>query len=114
MWKNYFKTPFTNGFGVYIFDANGHPVANFIADMSDKSKDNIISAINGEYIPSEKHDISLSSHDDEILIDGVKALLIRGWGYLTGTGGCNLPSDKAIAVQKSLAAFICKQLSKSK
>jgi hypothetical protein len=31
---------------------------------------------------------------------------IRGWGHLTGTGACNLPADKAAAIQEQIGESV--------
>lgn len=44
-------------------------------------------------------------HDGQgIYIFGPKGEMVaqvRGWGYLTGVGGLNLPEDKAVEIQKA-------------
>lgn len=112
MWKRYFQMPFVNGSDIYIFDSNGHPLADFPMDFKKGSCDRIVECINGEYVSIESHIYTLSEDKDMILRDGIDMIRMRGWGYLTGTGGCHLPSVEAIKVQNSLAEFICEMLNK--
>lgn len=110
MWEKYFKMPFKNGFDVYIFDASGNPVANFIGEFTEGSRDKIVDCINGNYKSECKNIFELSKDKDYILMDEIPILLIRGWRHLTGVGGYGLSPEKAIEVQNSLAEYICERL----
>lgn len=37
-------------------------------------------------------------------------LMLRGWGYLTGTGGLNLPDSEAAEIQDMLGEMIAKAM----
>jgi len=41
-------------------------------------------------------------------------MLIRGWGYLIGTGGLNLSAEKAAKIQDDFGNWIVETLSKKK
>ena len=112
MWKRYFQMPFVNGHDIYIFDSNRHPIADFAMGFTKGSCDRIVECLNGKYISTESHLYTLSEDKDMILRDGFDMIRMRGWGYLTGRGGCNLPPVKAIHIQNSLAEFICEMLNK--
>lgn len=114
MWRKYFKTPFVNGGDIYIFDAEGHPVADFMMDFKKGSCDNIVKCINDDYLSTEVHDYMLSEDKDMILRDGVDMIRMRGWGYLTGTGGHNMSPILAVIVQNSMAEFICEKLNQTR
>lgn len=111
MWKQYFKTPFTNGFDCYILDADGHPIANFL-NLSKGSYNRVVDCLNGDYIQKGNVICTVSDDYTKILMNDVPVLLIRGWGYLTGVGGCNLSPEKATEVQNSLSDFICEKLNR--
>ncbi len=114
MWRNYFKTPFKDGYGIYIHDANGHPVADYIARVGENTVSNIIKSLNGEYVSDKGHVFTFDKETATIQIDGQPIIRMRGWGYLTGVGGCKLSPEKAWEVQQSIAEFICEQLNKTK
>jgi len=44
--------------------------------------------------------------------DETEAILIRGWGGLTGIGGLNLSTLEAAHVQDTFAEYIVKQLNR--
>lgn len=46
-------------------------------------------------------------------INGSKSCLVRGWGYLIGVGGLNLPADKAAKIQDDFGNWIIKTLNKA-
>lgn len=111
MWKQYFKQPFTNGFDCYILDADGHPIANFL-NLSKGSYNRVVDCLNGDYTQTGNVICTVSDDRTKILMNDIPVLLIRGWGYLTGIGGHNLPQDEAVNVQESLIGYICKQLNR--
>ncbi len=47
------------------------------------------------------HGMKVTAHDHSMTICD-----IRGWGYLTGTGGMNLSADDAISIQQANANLI--------
>lgn len=81
--------------------------------IDEDSKQKIIHILNKK-IDSQniKHTVSYNDEEGLILLDNRPFMLMRGWGYLTGVGGCNLPEDKAIETQRSLAEYIVERLNK--
>ncbi len=43
----------------------------------------------------------------------VPILRVRGWGYLTGTGGLHLSEEEAIKIQNEFGDYIVEQLNKN-
>lgn len=52
-------------------------------------------------------------HSENPIFKGEPVLLIRGWGYLTGTGGLHLPQEEAIRIQDEFGDYIVEQLNKN-
>lgn len=93
----------------WVFDSGRNFVFQFLTDNEDACK-LMLSAINGDRNLMNKE---LSFAHDEGFIstnDGLKVILIRGWGNLTGTGAMNLPYDEAANIQDTFAEFIVERL----
>lgn len=110
--KDIYKFPLESFEGlVYTFDYNRAFDFKF---FNDREQELIVKALNGDYVI--KKDLKLSYDKDESIIYSeisgkpTKAISIRGWGYLTGTGGLNLSEDVAVKIQDEFAEFIIKQL----
>ena len=75
--------------------------------------DHIIDIINGE-CPTD-YEAKWTAGDDvtEIYYDGKFQFLVRGWGYLTGCGGLNLPEDLAAKIQGEFIAYTLDRLNGS-
>ena len=63
------------------------------------------------------YDMRLTKHEDGYILiqkddKWYKIMLIRGWGYLIGTGGLNLSADKAAKIQDDFGNWIVETLSK--
>lgn len=83
---------------------------DWLCNLTSDCKKKVIAIINGE---------QKSPHKDKFYRDGIKIyhkglklpiLRIRGWGYLTGTGGLHLPDKEAIKIQDEFGDYIVKQL----
>ncbi len=121
MWKKYFKLPFEQTYSK-VFDKDYHMVFDFMNPyfnfenkliVSDSDKQKIIDCINGNLkLTSETNIVTFDSEQGLILLNNQPIMLLRGWGYLTGVGGCKLDSDKAVEVQNSLGEYIISKLNK--
>jgi hypothetical protein len=119
MWKQYFKLPFEQTYSK-VFDKDYHMVFDFMNPyfnfenkliVSDSDKQKIIDCINGNLkFKSETNIFTFDSEQGLILLNNQPIMLLRGWGYLTGIGGCKLDSDKAVEVQNSLGEYIISKL----
>ncbi len=81
----------------------------FMSLGDDPTQSEIVDCINGKTkigLDNLKYD-RLSG----FIINGdYHLILIRGWGYLTGTGGLNLSDKEALEIQDSLAEYIIEKL----
>lgn len=73
-------------------------------------KPRIIALLNGDNaVPF----LNVESEDDYIYINGRPALLVRGWGRLTGCGALNLNEEEAIKIQRDFIEWTIKQLKRN-
>lgn len=94
---------------VYVWTENGVMAFNNLVGFEESDVEylnNLVAAINGE-TPGV---YNAEAKDGRIFVDGEKVLLARGWGYLTGGGALNLPSDVAAKMQDDFIAFCVLQL----
>ena len=72
-------------------------------------KNRIIALLNGDdAVPFLRVEVD----NDYIVINGSPALLVRGWGRLTGCGALRLEPSKAKAIQKDFLEWTVQQLKK--
>ena len=77
--------------------------------LQKRLKNRIIALLNGdEAIPFLRVEID----GDYIVINGSPALLVRGWGRLTGCGALKLEASKAKTIQKDFLEWTVQQLKK--
>lgn len=92
----------------WVYDTNHNFCFQLIVDLDDEKKQQLQDILNGKTAPiinnTYKHSNGLIS------VNGKDFILIRGWGYLTGTGGLNLPDEEAAAIQDDLADYIIERL----
>ena len=115
MWQEYFKLPFELTYSK-VFDKDYHMVFDFMSFwfdfenkliLSNSDQKRIIDCINNNLkLTSEKNVFTFNSEQGLILLNDRPIILLRGWGYLTGIGGCKLHPDKAIEIQNSLGEYI--------
>jgi hypothetical protein len=117
IWKEYFKLPFQL-LGSKVLDVNAHMVFDFMQPWLDKSEtvlvlsksdqQRVVDCINNDYIL--KKECTFSFEGIDLFLNDLQFGRIRGWGYLTGVGGCKLDSDKAVEIQNSLGEYIISKL----
>lgn len=106
-----YKLPFTYDPGSdFIFDANNDLVGMFLLENAPIVCQVAVNWINDGKGQSEDFEYCKDLQVIEWSGDGF--LIIRGFGYLTGTGGLNLSEEEADAIQDDLGAFIVERLSK--
>ena len=123
-WTECYRLPLhLDDYGLYAWDVDGNMALsafNLVYDEHDdfasgeKERINhIIDIINGE-CPTD-YEAKWTTGDDviEIYYDGKFQFLVRGWGYLTGYGGLNLPEDLAAKIQDEFIAYILGKLNGS-
>lgn len=103
--KEVWKAPFRTSFP-YIFTSNGKMALTIYDDKAKRILDTICSILNGK-----GGTIKTVEREDAItfLVNG-SVLVVRGWGYLTGVGGLNLPEEEAVKVQDEFAEWIFETL----
>lgn len=95
----------------YIWSANGIMTFKNLIKNKELTKE-ILSILNGNSNKAVNFDITYDGRHDGryIKIDGHPAFLLRGWGYLTGCGTLNLPTEKAAKIQDDFAKWVVNKL----
>lgn len=115
-WTDVWHAPFWYDDYGYVFDKDC--VMTFtVDDLTEENEkwfktfcDDMVKVLNGEQ-PSQKYP-GLAVKDGCDLYQYEPILgSFRGWGHLTGTGGLNLPEEKAAAVQDELIKYVIDKLS---
>lgn len=121
-WRDCYKLPLhLDKYCVYALDANDgtalssfnlkyDEIGNYLPGEQERIK-HIIDVINGDCVSDFKPEWKLS--DDEpckITYKGEYQFLVRGWGYLTGCGGLNLPEELAAKMQDGFIEYILDKL----
>lgn len=78
--------------------------------LSTEQREDIIAMVNGDKKGTIEGVVEFIKDEGIITVDGKVLLLLRGWGYLTGTGGLNLSTDQAIEIQNSFGEYILQKL----
>ena len=121
-WRDCYKMPLhLDKYGVFAWDAEWHMAlsrfnykyderGNLIPGEQERIK-HIINVINGNCVPVFLPEWKLSDDDRcAITYNGEYQFLVRGWGYLTGCGGLNLPEDLAAKIQDEFIDYIINRL----
>lgn len=114
LFEECFKLPIRqDSFGSHIWDSNDNICAQFLDVEDNKERDYILDIINGKQVNND--DISYELIDDKtwgftIMSGDRKIILMRGWGFLTGTGGLKLSSERAVEIQEDLANYFVDKL----
>lgn len=88
-----------------VYDENGD-----FASGEKERINHIIDIINGKCLTDYETKWTTGDDVTEIYYDGKFQFLVRGWGYLTGCGGLNLPKDLAAKMQDGFIAYILGKL----
>lgn len=107
-YKEVYQLPLEYQHG-WIYDQKGNFVFQFLIDNEEMEK-KLLDVINGK-----KNLTNLDlvfKHEKGLIVDkkGYEAILIRGWGNLTGKGALNLPEKEAANIQDTFANFIVERL----
>lgn len=103
-WQEVYKLPFYNDdhCAIYVRDAENRTVFN----KADNDADELIEKINGF---SDKK-FNVTREGIWICVDGVRKLMIRGWGRLTGLNAYCLHGTDAAALQDEFGDWIVNKL----
>jgi len=113
--KRIFEKAFTPPFKVddmlgWVWDANHNFAFQFLINLPKDKAREFENIINGNAKPKIKNEYK---HEEGVIsINGKQLILMRGWGYLTGTGGLNLDSETAADIQDDLADYIVEKLNR--
>ena len=111
-WEDVWNLPLRKSdYDDYVYSSNGVLALSHFKDgwvFDEMTVNKIVSIINGE-INSDFHP-KWEADGCEILYRGVYAFCVRGWGYLTGTGGLNLSEDIAEKLQDEFISYILSRL----
>lgn len=108
LFEKAFKMPFKQEkYGSWVNDSDYNFCFQF--ELDDKEiRSEVMAALNTTYKPTMFTDIY---HENGLIrYKNKELILIRGWGYLTGVGGLNLPDEEAAAIQDDLADYIIERL----
>lgn len=104
-----FVPPFNIGdHGSWCTDEKGEFCFQTVEYLTLSDKKQLEESINNKTI--KRDNVSYERKSGMILVDDKALILIRGWGYLTGSGGLNLPDEEAAAIQDDLATYLVEQL----
>lgn len=113
MEKEIFKLPLLHRPGaISVLDSNGHKVFDWLTD-NHELREKILEVINNK--TRENLGISIYNRYKQIVTLNYRPILrIRGWGYLTGTGGLCLSVEEATTVQDNLGINIANSIGEEK
>ena len=105
-WKKYYKSPFEYDGYNYVWSEN-RTMSLMLGTMVEEEAERIVDALNGK----KPHSIGGLRHDGPDFFIGEQYIFcVRGWGFLTGGGGMNLPHEKAVKIQDSFIEFVFETL----
>ena len=104
-----FKLPFKiKDMGSWCVDANDQLCFQTVDYLNKESKALLELSLKNKTI--KRQDVYYDGRQGYIYVDEKPFISIRGWGYLTGTGGLNLSDDEAVKIQDDLANYLVEQL----
>lgn len=103
--KDIFKAPYTTD-GIYIYDSNNQ-MCLMVGDCDNYPEEMMtrICEILNRTQPSNGNP-GVSCYGPNIYLNENLLLVVRGWGYLTGTGGLHLDVEEASKIQDDFAQFV--------
>ena len=125
--KDVYKLPLERYAGIdKVYHAGGHMAFDFlrryrmededVVHVAEDSQEKIVNILNGRDKQRIEHLLKYEDGYISIQREGkwFKIMLIRGWGYLIGAGGLNLPAEEAVKIQDDFGNWIVETLSKKK
>lgn len=109
--RDVYHFPFKTTDHSWVYDYDNNFIFQF-EKIGKDTRDKVISILNGEQEAKNRQKMRNEDGLIQIYLDNEwhDFILIRGWGNLTGTGGYNLPSEKAVKIQDTLAEYIMEKL----
>lgn len=117
-WQDVYKLPLKvdDYCPIITWTADKQRAFDWCVDVSLEKQQELIDKIND----TKQHQFKYKFYRDGIGIysenpkfNGEPILIIRGWGYLTGSGGLHLSSEEAIKIQDEFGDYIIEQLNKN-
>lgn len=108
--KDVYQFPLKQSHGK-AYDQKENFVFQFLFSEDEEIKSKLLSVINSK--EDFKNDELLFEHKEGIIVEtlsGLRMILIRGWGNLTGGGTMNLPIEEAANIQDTFADYIVERL----
>lgn len=95
----------------WVHDSDNNFIFQF-EKIGKSTRDRVVSILNSEQEVKNRNKMRNEDGLIQIFSDNEwhDFILIRGWGNLTGTGGYNLPVEKAVKIQDTLAEYIMEKL----
>ena len=106
--KDYFKLPLRLVCGFMVFSENSQKVFDFLVDLTEEQRQQCLDIINGIAAPIVKRNYQYVN--GVVYMNETPFIRLRGWGYLTGTGGKNLSAEDAVEIQNQLGNYIVDKL----
>jgi hypothetical protein len=110
-WKQVYELPLSYDDYVYAWSKNNVMSLMFAFGMLTRDeRKKCIEAINGK---SDFKIENLTLDGCDFLKNGEYIFCVRGWGNLTGIGGCNLNNIDALKIQEGFINHVFKALAKN-
>ena len=112
--RDLYKFPFHRAkYGSWVYDANSNFIFQF-EFRKEETRDKVVGILNGEDIATKNRIFRNDNGMIQIFYEDIwhDAILIRGWGNLTGVGAYNLDGEYAAKIQDTLADYIVEELNK--
>lgn len=108
-WNEVFKLPLHQDIISWVSDANGNMLFQFII-TGEELRQKVLDTINGDYNVTKKTSKYIYKDGFIQTEQGVKLILMRGWGLLIGSGGFGLDANEAAYIQNGFAEYIVSRL----
>lgn len=106
--EKYYKLPLhIDKYGPYAWSENDTMSLMFDFGVKREDREKILKAINGK---SEYRIENLTHKEHKFYVGKKYIFCVRGWGFLTGRGACNLPREKAELIQDAFIKHIYESL----
>lgn len=107
--KYYDISEFKDADFTYIYDKKYNQIIQYIQEIDEDDQQKILDKLNNKTDKKFEHKFEIIDNG-YIAYNSQKLFLARGWGYLTGTSGCNLNPEDAIKVQEQILKYIINKL----
>ena len=118
MWQEYYKLPLkVDEFcDIITWTADDKRAFDLLINMPLKQKQMFVAVLNGtsphRRFKNQFYREGIHIYSKAPELKDTPILRIRGWGYLTGVGGCHLDYETATQIQDEFGDFIVEQLNK--